>query len=83
MDNPIARRRKFFEYRVKIMKSAISALREWAELEKNNLSHPVHAKLKNASQTLVERETDLSRFYSENPPTTTRENQRRVTTVFS
>jgi hypothetical protein len=69
MDNQIARRRRFFEYRVKIMKSAIPPLREWAEIEKNNLNHAVHRKLKKALQTVVAREADLARFYSENSPT--------------
>jgi len=67
MENQIARRKRFFEYRVKIMKGAIPPLQEWAEIEKNNLRHPVHGKLKTALQTLVEREADLARFYSENP----------------
>jgi len=65
MDIQIARRRKFFEYRVKITKSAIRPLRGWAEIEKNNPSHPVHGKLEHALETLVAREADLSRFYSE------------------
>jgi len=50
------------------MESTVSALRERAEMEKNNLRHPVHAKLTNASRTLAQREADLSKFYSENPP---------------
>jgi hypothetical protein len=78
MHDQIARRRKFFEYRVKIMQSAIPPLRGWAEIEKSNLSHPVHGKLKKALQTLAEREADLSRFYSENPPTPPGESQARL-----
>jgi hypothetical protein len=63
----IARRRKFFEYRVQNMERLVATLQEAADQEKNNPRHGMHWKLKTAMQILAKRKAELTIFYFENP----------------
>jgi hypothetical protein len=74
--DPIVRRRKVLEQRVRNMEKLVATLLEAADLEKNNPCHGMHWKLKSTMQALAKRKAELTQFCFENPNSLVRSDSR-------